>query len=421
VLLNLRHQAQALLQKTSLLLWVQAGAITTINFAAYSQFLEPYGLGVWHKFLAAMAAVSVGILFWVFFAWLLEVVAFLPRGERAKINPIILAMTGAILLSSSYPHVQIMGGGYAAEIEDKEYVEDAVARADRVKAAARQFGQLGGVLLGGARTLRDLEEREKRGLLSGFDSGTAKPGPVSDWVGGFAARLEATAATVPDAAKAATPIIERIDAAANAMRTAIQDREKEMAARRTAMQAAGDAFRTAAIELAETLPVASISTLGQSLQSDVPLPALSGAAHIRDGQLRAVEAVKRELERIGASIEKSVAALGAAKTEQVPAYNPPPIPVLVVKHASKLLNIIGVALAIDLLGLVLYFFTARINDAMKRRPEDETKALTVAELVRAQEAEALLKLKGNRSAYGLLERPEGPNWLPGRKGDGGAS
>jgi hypothetical protein len=78
-----------------------------------------------------------------------------------------------------------------------------------------------------------------------------------------------------------------------------------------------------------------------------------------------------------------------------------------------------VAVAIDLLGLVLYFFTARVNDAMKRRPDDEMKSLTVAELVRAQEAEALLKLKRSRTENGLIGWPATRPLRKGGDEDGG--
>ena len=176
------HQSLAdLSRRTPMLLMIVAVVVFVLGYAAYLQFLEPYGLGPWTKFLAASVSLAVSVMYWLFFSYLLEVVALLPRAERAKINPIILLMTVFILASSSYPHVQKMGGGFAAELEDKEYVEEVVGRGERVKAAVRQFDQLGGLMTAGAVALRDLEEREKRGLLSGFDSSSAKPGPVSDW------------------------------------------------------------------------------------------------------------------------------------------------------------------------------------------------------------------------------------------------
>ena len=370
----------ALLQRTTVLLWVPAFGVTVLNYAACLQFLEPYGLGVWHKFLAATPAVSGGVLFWVFFAWLIEVVTRLPRAERAKINPFILLMSALIVLSSTYPHVQKMGGGYAAEIEDKQYVEMVVARADAVKAAVNKVEPIAGVERGAAKTLRGHEERERRGLLSGFDSGTVKPGPVSDWIGGIAARLEAEAESMSQARQAAGPIIERVNASAKQMRAAIEEKGKgkDMAARRIEMQAAGDAFRTALIELGNTLPISPARALAMSLQGDMPEPALSQVAQVRQSQLQAVQMVKSEFGRIGKSIDEALDDLGTIASEPVPPYDPPPIPILVLKHADKLLNVIGVAIAIDFLGLALYFFAARVNDAMKRRSDEELRAMTVA-------------------------------------------
>ena len=104
---------------------------------------------------------------------------------------------------------------------------------------------------------------------------------------------------------------------------------------------------------------------------------------------------------------------------EIPPYNPAPIPVLVIKHAFKLINIIGVAIAVDLLGLGLYFFTARVNDAIRRRPEEAMKALTVADLERAQEAEALLRAKRARRDIGLIERPAQRPWLKDGDEQGG--
>jgi hypothetical protein len=414
------HQAMAdLSRRTPMLLMIVAVVVFVLGYAAYLQFLEPYGLGPWTKFLAASVSLAVSVMYWLFFSYLLEVVALLPRAERAKINPIILLMTVFILASSSYPHVQKMGGGFAAELEDKEYIEEVVGRGERVKAGVRQVDQLGGLMTAGAIALRDLEEREKRGLLSGFDSSSAKPGPVSDWIGGFAARLEGAAGGIPNTQKAASEIITRIDAAANAMRQAIQDSGREMAARRASMQAAGDAFRSALIDLGQTLPVASMVALASGLQGEIAEPALSSVPHVREGQRTAIERVKGELARWGKAIEAAVAPIATATTAEIPPYNPAPIPILVIKHAFKLLNIIGVAIAVDLLGLGLYFFTARVNDAIRRRPEEEMKALTVADLERAQEAEALLRAKRARGDFGLIEPSAQKPWLKHGDDQGG--
>ena len=77
------------------------------------------------------------------------------------------------------------------------------------------------------------------------------------------------------------------------------------------------------------------------------------------------------------------------------------------------------AVAVDLLGLGLYFFTARVNDAIRRRPEEEMKALTVADLERAQEAEAMLRAKRARREFGMIERPSNRSWLKDGDDQGG--
>lgn len=406
---NLRSQFSDLFARLLVILWLPAAGTSVLNYSAYTEFLAPYGFGWWGLFLAATCAVVVGAIYWLFYAFLLGVVAFLPKSDRAKLTALILLMTAFVLAASSYPNVQVMAGGYAADIEDRAYVEEAATKADLIKAGVRQFDQLSGILAQGGKALRDLEARERRGLLSGFESDNARPGPVSDWVGAQGARFEALAAQIAPAQRKATAIIERIEAASKAMREALDDRELDQAARRSAMQSQGDAFRSAVIELRETLPLAAMQSFALSLQEPPVSPALSGKENIQAGQLRAIATVEQALKRQGKQLEGYLSTLKVNETEAVAAYAPAPSSVLVVKHAWQLGNIIAAALAIDLLPLALYFIIARVNDAMRRTrlQDDDLESMSVGDLVRAIRAEQHLKAKRGRADYGVIEGPYG--------------
>jgi len=395
-----------LADRTPRLLMAIAVVVFTLGYAAYEQMLEPYGLSTWIKFLAASVSLAVSIMYWLFFSYLLEVVALLPRADRARINPVILLMTVFILLSSSYPHVQKMGGGFASDIEDRNYVAQIMGIGERVKTGIRASSHVAGVIRNAHTAAVTAQEQEIRGTGSGYESAPGKPSPVADWKGGFATQFAAAIKIIAEAQEAATPIMRRMDEAAKAMESAAADKRLDTAARRAAMRAAASDFRAAFIDLGQTLPVASILALAKSLQGEIATPALSSLAHVRQGQRLAVDQFKADLARWGKAIEDAIAPLASVSAESIEPYNPPPIPLLVVKHAFSILNIIGVAVAVDLLGLGLYFFKARVHDALRRRPEEEIRSITVAELERAQEAEALLRAKRARREFGLIDRSD---------------
>jgi len=405
---NLRKQFHQIGGQLLILILLPAFATSVFNYAAYVNFLSFYGDGWWIRFLALTAAVAVGALYWIGFAVLLGIVAYAPRADRARVMPVIAIMTAMLLAASSYPNVQVMAGGYAGDIEDKAYVEEAAAKADQIKARVRAFDQLRGVAGNGETTLRDFETRETRGLLSGFESLEAKPGPVSDSIGAQAARFGALKAQLALGQENAAAIIARIDAAVAAMRTALTDKKADPAHRRTAMQEAGDAFRTAAIDLREALPVAAVSTFAQSLQAPQLRPALSGKQRVRAGQLKALEMVEAALKQRGKAIEAVLAGLtGGDDDHAIPPYAPAPASVLVIKHAWQLGNVIAAALAIDLLPLALFLIIARVNDGLRRtRLQDEDlESLSIGEMVRAIRAEQHLKAQRGRAEYGLIDGP----------------
>ena len=405
---------------TSVVLVIVGGVIFILSYSAYLQFLEPYGLGPWTKFLSAGVSLSVTAVVILFEKYILEVAAHLPRADRAKLNPMILLMSLFILLASTYPHVQKMGGGFASRLEDEEYVAKVVDSGKGLQAVVRKYDQVTGLSKAAKAESRDVEERERRGLLSGVDSSTGRPGPVSDWIGGLASRFESLAKTIADAQELASAIGVRMDAAAETMRRTSQDGKLEMAQRRVAMQTAADAYRTALNELAQTLPGAAVLTFAKSLQSEVSEPALSAVPHIRDGQRQAIERVKLNLAKWGKAIEEVVAPIAGLSAGDVAAYNPPPIPILVIKHAPQLLSIIGVALGIDLLVVGLYFFTARLHDAIRRRPEEAIKALTVGEILLAEQGKALILSAQLRRQFGVLEGSSAPPWRTGTEYEGGS-
>jgi hypothetical protein len=381
--------------------------VFVLSYSAYLQFLEPYGLGAWTKFLSAGGSLAVTAVLIHFEKYILEVAAYLPRAERAKLNPMILLMSLFILLVSTYPHVQKMGGGFAARLEDEAYIAQVVDAGKNLQAEVRSYDQVGGLTRAAKSETRDFEEREKRGLLSGIDSSNGRPGPVSDWIGGFATSFENFERDIAAAQETASAIGKRMGQAAENMSKASQDNTLSAAQRRVAMQTAADDYRTAMNELAQVLPGSAILAFARGLQGEISEPAVGAAPHVRDGQQRAIEQVKRLLKKHGKAIEEAVAPIARPSIGEVPVYNPPPIPILVIKHARQLVNIIGVALGIDLLVIGLYFFTARLNDAIRRRPEEAVRALTVEEILLAEQGKAMILSAQLRRDWSSSSRLDG--------------
>ncbi|MGF1620888.1 MAG: hypothetical protein ACFCUR_09760 [Rhodomicrobiaceae bacterium] len=406
-MVNLRRQFSEISAGMRIMLIPLAVITGIFNKVCFSDAMGA-GQDWWLNFLALAAAIGVGLAYWAGFSILLGVVAFAPRADRTRLMPVIILMVVILMASSSYPNVQVLAGGPAAAIEVSEYIQNAAAKADRVKAWVHRLGQAGAVLQGKAGVHRDSETREKRGLLSGFDSDDARPGPVSDWIGGYAKRFEDLVAQLAQAREKSDGVVARIDAATAAMREATADVSLDAASRQTAMQAAGDQFRTAVIELKEAVPIAAMASLAKALQGPQPRPALSGNELIRAGQLQAVETVETALKQQGQEIEAVLAELtvGDAGHDIAP-FAPAPASVLVIKHAWQVANFILAAVAIDLAPFALFLIMARVNDALRRtRHQDEDlESVSVGDLERAQRAEQYLKARRARADYGLIEGP----------------
>lgn len=406
---DLRKNASHHVHLASVLLFGPAIAAMLLSYSAFTHFLAPYGLDLWTKFVAAVTAAVIAIIYWLSFSILIGVVAFLPRQDRAKIMPVVWVMIAFILAASAYPNVEFMAGGYANDFEDKAYVEMVVGRAEE---KAAQIEKLGGQLEPVMNDLRDWLRVKARGERGGETSGVPTNGPVAIWIESYAERAEGMATAIREGKDRAAAVKPRIKAAADIMRAAVNNPASDPASRRVAMQSAAGELRAAAIELSQTVPLSSLGNFADSLKGEQVRPAL-GAKEVatRARQQAALLSMEAGLKARGEQIEKTLRALSNGDEALIPPYMPAPTPILVVKHALKLLNVIAAALAIDLLPLAIFLIIARVNDAIRRVPEDAVRSLSVGELIDAEKAKAMLRVEQARREQGLIEKSPKTRWL----------
>lgn len=411
---NAEHQVRLAL----VLLFGPAVAAMLLSYCAFTHFLAPYGLDLWTKFIAAVTAAVIGIIYWLSFSILLGVVAFLPRQDRKNIMPIVWVMMCFILAASAYPNVEFMAGGYANDFEDKLYVETVVGRAEEKAAQVEKLGaQLEPAMREPAITIRAMAKNEQGGSASGVVSDSGRVGPVAGWVDTYAERFEHLAAEIGTAKLKAAEVKRRIQNSAKKMRDALSKSEGGPAERRAAMQAEADELRTAVIELSQMMPLTMLANFAVSLKGAQVKPSLSANEGIRARQEAAIAGITAEFRQRGDQIERTLSGLAAPDDGLIPAYMPSPTPILVIKHALKLINVIAAALAIDLLPLAIFLIIARVNDAFRRVPEDAVKSLTVDELLDAEKAKTLLKAEQLRRENGLIDKTPRTQWID--RGDAG--
>ncbi len=394
---NLRKNFAHLLSVTGIVLLLPSVATAAFNYQYYLQILEPYGLDFWTKFMAGTAAVVVGAIYWVFFAWLWNIVAFLKPKERRKLYPIIVVMVVAIINVSSLANFNYFGAGTAKQLSDQNYVEEAAGSGDKIKEFARKFEQFGPVVAGYGTELRELQELELHGQLSGFPSATKKVGPVTEWIGSLAKQVEGLGGKIGPVQKDAAAVIATLDKITASMRDVLRDPKVVQHKRREKMQALGDQYRSSLIQLREKLPIAAIQSVAQSLQGKLVAPALSNKANVRVGQLRAIATVTERAKRIGKDLEDFIGVLATGPDDALPPYSPAPTSVLVLKHIDALVIAAAAAVAVDLLPLCLFFIICGVNDALNNRKhsDEDLDSVSLGDVLRLRRAEEKLGLREN--------------------------
>jgi hypothetical protein len=401
---NLRQQYSRKQRTTEVLLLLPAGAAGVYLYAAYEMFLEPQGMGLWGQFLAAVAALTNTVIYWLTGVWLLTLVAQLTPAERRRLTPAIVGLLLYILGSSALPSAMKAARGTVEKQEAQSYGAFVEGQADAVITGVRRFEGLKSVLDDCAATFDKYAVDERQGRYSGF---AAESGPVITWLETRAAKCRETAATIAPAGEAGEKVMARIKEATAAMRAALEDASKSPTERLLAMRGAADDFRSAVIELANKLPVARIDTLAKFMQSETARPVLSTKPHVRAGQENALKEFTGTARQVGKDLEGRVAAIMSVLSKGIPAYDPAPLPILLFKHGLSVLPILAAVIAMDCMVFVLYLFSARVNDALRARGEEveDAHSLTVLDLLRARKADAALHPKEPRVDWGPREEP----------------
>jgi hypothetical protein len=375
---------------TELLLLLPAGAAGVYLYSAYIMFLEPQGMGAWGHFLAVVAAVVNATIYWLTGVWLLTLVSQLTPVERRRLMPAIVGLLLYILLSSALPSAMKAAGGTVLEQEAETHIVFVEGMADAVTAGVRRFESLKSVLDDCVVTFEKYAADERQGRYSGF---AAESGPVITWLETQAGKCRETAVTMASAADATEKVIGRISTPIHGMRAALEDKVRSPIDRMLSLRSYDDEFRAAMIELTNKLPVERFETIAKFMQSDTARPVLSARREVRAGQENALKEFVGSARQVGKDLEDRVSAITTILSKSIPAYDPAPVPVLLIKHGLTVLPILAAVIAMDCMVFVLYLFSARVNDALRARGDagEDADFLTVLDLRRAKKAQGILQ------------------------------
>lgn len=388
--IDLSSQYARKLRVTEILLLLPAGAAGFYLYSAYLMFLEPQGMGAWGSFLAAVAAVVNATIYWLTGVWLLTLVSQLAPCERRRLTPAIVGLLLYILLSSALPSAMKAGGGTVIKQEAESHIVQTEELADGIIAGVRRFEGLKSVLDDCEAIFDKYAADERQGRYSGF---AAESGPVVTWLETHATKCREAAATIGPAVAASEKVMARIHAATSRMRSALEDESKLPVDRMLALRSADDEFRAALIELANKLPVGRIETLSGFMQADAARPVLSARTEVRAGQEDALRELVGTARQVGKDLDDRVSSIVVMLSKRIHLFNPPPLPVLLIKHGLSVLPILAAVVAMDCMVFVLYLFSARVNDALRARGDNaavDADFVTVLDLRRARRAEAIL-------------------------------
>jgi hypothetical protein len=304
--------------------------------------------------------------------------------------PAIVGLLLYILLSSALPSAMKAAGGTVLEQEAETHIVFVEGMADAVTAGVRRFESLKSVLDDCVVTFEKYAADERQGRYSGF---AAESGPVITWLETQAGKCRETAVTMASAADATEKVIGRISTPIHGMRAALEDKVRLPIDRMLSLRSYDDEFRAAMIELTNKLPVERFETIAKFMQSDTARPVLSARREVRAGQENALKEFVGSARQVGKDLEDRVSAITTILSKSIPAYDPAPVPVLLIKHGLTVLPILAAVIAMDCMVFVLYLFSARVNDALRARGDagEDADFLTVLDLRRAKKAQGILQ------------------------------